>query len=285
MLTSSGCSHDSSLSACPLQPYKCEWEECGELFGRRSMLLAHVRARHDGTVKMRVVHSPGGTNQVAEVLGWNGYRTCVAVSQRRARGRVKEEVHDGADEESQAEWGADSMHCSCVRPEVDVGEEKVLMDGDVLPPTEDRLLFWPSGDMQIEYKEAGDGDNYQSLFSTFPSLPSPLGYSSPAVSTSTSVVASGSQSRWPSLTHTIDAGDYLGPSLSVPSSVWCSPPSVSHWSPQHLSTASSHAISAAPSPLFASPMHSPRGWLHGTNSNEHAETRLLSGDAEDTYRW
>ena len=236
------------------QPYKCEWEECGELFGRRSMLLAHVRARHDGTVRMRVVQSPGGTNQVAEVVGWNGYRTCVAVTPRKSRGRMKEEtVHGVEDDEVKREWGADSMYHTAVGSEEGVEEEKTRMDGDLLPSTDDGLLYWPDSDMQGEYKELGDSS--QPLFSTFPSLPSP--HSSPLLCATSSFV-------------TCDQSNgvgYFAASPSVPVSVWSSPPPVPHWQPPRFNTASLHTTSAVPSPLFASPLHSPRLWHDQADSD------------------
>ena len=244
---------DVSLSSA-VQPYKCHWENCDELFGRRSMLLAHVRARHDGTVKMRVVQSPGGTHQVAEVVGWNGYRTCVAVTPRKGRGRTREEsAHEGEDEEGKNEWGAEWMYGAPSRPKDHAEEEKALMDGNMLPSTDDGLLYWPANDMQDEYKEVGDS---LLRFSTFPSLPSPR--PSPPLSTSSSFQVSYSLPAWASQNDDGGAGGYFAAPLSVPSSVWSNPPPVPDWQPARFNTAPLHNISAAPSPLFASPMHSPR---------------------------
>ena len=257
---SRACCHCRSLR----QPYRCEWDDCGELFGRRSMLLAHVRARHDGTVKMRVVQSPGGTNQVAEVVGWNGYRTCVAVTPRKGRGRTKEnEAHEGEDEEAKREWRTESMQYTGGKAEEDVTEEKGRMDGDRLLSTDEGLLYWPTNDMQDEYKEVVDN---QPLFFTLPSLlPSPH---VSAQQPSSSLFASYGQLDWPSQQDDRSTSKHCASPASIPSSVWGKPPPVPHWLPARFSTASLHTVHSVPSPLFASPVHSPHAWHDRTDSDE-----------------
>lgn len=254
------------------------------MFGRRSMLLAHVRARHDGTVKMRVVHSPGGTNQVAEVVGWNGYRTCVAVTPRkgaRGRGGGSEGVaQDGEDEETKKQSTADSAYYAAFKPGDD-GEEKVQMDGDLLPATDDGRLYWPASDvaMQEEYKEVGDS---QPHFSTFPSLPSP--HSPPLLSTSPSFSASYTQPDWLPQREAGGAGGYFGASPSLPSSVWSSPPPVPYWQPPRYHTAPLHTFSTAAPPSFASPMHSPRPWQQSDTNDRFSEERA-GGNSYETLQW
>jgi len=241
------------------------------------MLLAHVRARHDGTVRMRVVPSPGGTNQVAEVVGWNGYRTCVAVTPRKTRSRAKEEAaHEGEDEEEvKREWGADLVYYEAMRPEADVDEEKVKLDGDLLPSTNDGLLYWPTSDMQHdEYKEVGDS---QQPFSTFPSLPSPN--ASPLLSTSSSFLASYGQSD------IVGGGGYFAGPQFTSTSAWSSPPPVPQWQPPRFTTPLSHHANVVPSPMFASPLNSPRIWHGPAGDDERTELRGAGSDADDTSRW
>ena len=227
----------------PAQPYKCEWEECGELFGRRSMLLAHVRAMHDGTVRMRVVHSPGGTHQVAEVLGWNGYNSRVAVTPRRGRGRAAEDeaMQRGA-EEAKSGW---------------VGsEEKVQLDGAWPTAMSDALFHWPADDVQqAEHKEAYDAPPH---FSTLPSLLSPHA-SSFLAATSPHFLSP----EWPLAADSGSGSGLLDGSLYEPPSLWSSPTPAALWQPARFDASSLRATSAIASPLIASPLLSPRLW-HST---------------------
>ena len=228
------------------QPYKCEWEECGELFGRRSMLLAHVRAMHDGTVRMRVVHSPGGTHQVAEVLGWNGYNSRVAVTPRKGRSRaVEDETMQQGGEEVEVKRGWDGP------------DEKVQLDGAWPASVDDGLFHWQAGDMQQEeHKEAYDN---QPHFSALPSLLSPHASSSLAAASPRLL-----SSEWPPSSN--ESGAFDGP-LYEPPSLWSSPAPVAPWQPALIDASSLRAVSAVPLPLIASPLLSPRLWLDTVDSS------------------
>jgi hypothetical protein len=61
------------------KPYGCVMNDCPEMFARRSHLLAHIRAQHDGAVTAVTSSSPNGT-QIATITGFGGFIRTIPIT-------------------------------------------------------------------------------------------------------------------------------------------------------------------------------------------------------------
>ena len=125
------------------RPYACDWTACGERFGRRSHLLSHLRGKHDGTIRVGVVESPGGSTAIATIQGWGGYHKQMpvtpkkkrrerapakAAAPRRTRKVVRSESEDDEDDEEEEEQREDRESAVGLREWGDNGSQPGMAD-------------------------------------------------------------------------------------------------------------------------------------------------------------